>query len=180
MIPWDDDVDLMIPMQSRDTFCTQLELMNETLVGYHRLEYEDSDREYCKVFFQHSPSAGDYYWSFPFVDVFFYVTNATHLWQMNDAYSAIQLKHVFPLVMRPFGDVWLPAAHDPGKIFQFDPFVECKEYDWNHRNESIQDETIVRCADLEETYPFVQRTNQSNSMEILRINHTVIHTVIYP
>ena len=179
LIPWDDDVDVMIPLRSRQLFVTQLNQINETSLKHYRLGGGENRKEYYKVFLRNTPSAGGYSWSFPFVDVFFYLNNATHLWQMNDTDTTMQLEHVFPLVMRPLGDIWLPAPRNPKSLFRFDPFAECKGHFWDHRNETGQPELSVPCASLQDIYPFVQRSNGSNSTEILRLHQTIIHTILY-
>ncbi len=81
--------------------------------------------------------------------------------------------------MRPFGELWLPAARKPKRIFQFDAYDDCKGHFWDHKTETEQDEIVLKCNDLKHIYPFVERTNQRTSMEILRTNDTIIHTVIY-
>ncbi|CAF4123052.1 unnamed protein product [Rotaria sp. Silwood2] len=88
-------------------------------------------------------------------------------------------EYVFPLVMRSFGELWLPTLRKPQEIFKFDPFDDCKGHTWNHRNEIGQKEIYFKCNDLKHIYPFVERQNQSDSMKILRTNDTIIHTVFF-
>ena len=176
IIPWDDDIDIMIPIESRKRFLNSLKKINETLVKYSVLLSKKGKREYYKISFKNTASAGSYDWNFPFVDVFLYVKNRTHLWQMADRDTVTRMKYVFPLVMRPFGELWLPAPRRPEKIFRFDPYDECKGHFWNHKTEEGQDEVTMKCDELKEIYPFVQRTREK---EILMLNGTIIHTVIY-
>ena len=177
--PWDDDVDIMIPFKDKQLFLDQLNEMNETLVEHHIIRNEHKQREYYKIYLDHTPSAGGYRWRFPFVDVFLYVKNESHVWQIGDPDTMQSIEHIYPLVMRPLGELWLPAAHSPEKIFLFDPFDRCIGHFWDHRNEAGMGQIDVKCQDLREFYPFVQRDNRSNSTEILIRNHSIIHTIIY-
>ncbi|CAF1157165.1 unnamed protein product [Rotaria sp. Silwood1] len=179
IIPWDDDIDIMIPIEERTRFIDLIKQMNKTLVQHNVLSNRNGKPRYYKIFFKNTPSAGGLSWNFPFIDIFLYATNETHLWE-TDYPSTITLKeYVFPLVMRPFGELWLPTPRKPREIFKFDPFDNCKGHNWNHRNEIRQKEISVKCNDLKHIYPFVERQNQSGSIEILRTNDTIIHTVFY-
>ena len=156
---------MMILIEKQTPFTNLIKAMNKTLLRYRLLSNEKSKREYYKVFFKNTPSAGKYSWNFPFVDIFFYVQNETYLWQMAESDSIVQTKYVFSLVMRPLGDLWLPTPRKPDKIFQFDPFNVCKGHFWDHRNETGQKEILLKCNDLKHIYPFVERDNQPNSTE---------------
>ena len=175
IIPWDDDIDIMIPLEDQTLFIDILNSMNRTVVKHHVLSNKKYKQEYYKIFFKGTPLAGDYSWNFPFIDIFLYVRNKTHMWQMGDLKTIMKTRYVFPLVMRPFGELWLPAPRKPQLIFDFDPYDECKGHFWDHRNEVSQDEVTLQCDDLKEIYPFVDRSNTSKSVEILKVNDTIIH-----
>ena len=179
IIPWDDDIDIMIPFTQSKLFVDLILQNNQTLVQFHKLSNSKKKKEYYKIFFKNTPSAGGYSWNFPFIDIFVYMQNKTHIWQMGDPDTAVRSKYIFPLAMRPFGQLWLPAPRKPKKLFDFDPFDDCKSYYWNHKKETGQNETTVKCKDIQHIYPFVQRDNQSTNKEFLRTNHSIIHTVIY-
>jgi hypothetical protein len=179
IIPWDDDLDLMIPLEQKTRFTNAINQMNKTLIDKYIIDHNKGKRQYYKISFKHTPSAGGYSWNFPFVDIFFYVRNETHLWQMDDPGTITKVEYVFPLVMRPFGELWLPAPLKPDQIFKFDPFDQCRGHFWDHRNETGQGTITLKCNELKHIYPFVQRDNQTQSTEVLRINDTIIHTIIY-
>lgn len=179
IIPWDDDVDLMMPIEDQLSFLRALAKLKDTVVQFYLIEYPLNNQPYVKVFFQYTPLVAQTTWTFPFVDIFFYLTNETHLWYSSHPDANMQVKHVFPLVMRPFGYFWLPAPQKPQLIFKFDAQKECNGHWHDHRKEKRQVYLRRNCSDLIDVYPFVQRSKRTNSIEVLTINHTVIHTIIY-
>jgi hypothetical protein len=177
IIPWDDDLDVMIPFEDRIRFLNLLKQMNSTPIQYNILGGEKN--RYYKLSFKHTLSAGGYSWNFPFLDVFLYVTNKTHVWGLSDPDNILEIRHVFPLVMRPLGELWLPAPRKSRRLYDFNAFDNCKGHFYNHRREAGMRQVFVKCDDLKHIYPFVERDNQSGSTEILKINDTIIHTIIY-
>ena len=139
IIPWDDDVDLMMPIEDQLSFLRALEELQGTVVQYYLIEYPLNNQPYAIVFFQYKPSPAPSTWTFPFVDIFFYLTNETHLWYSSHPNADMQLEHVFPLVMRPFGYFWLPAPREPHFIFKFDAQTECNSHWHDHRKERGQE-----------------------------------------
>lgn len=179
IIPWDDDTDVMIPFDKLDVFVKALEQMNQTLIQYYHWKSDESERQYFKLYFQHTSSAGDQSWNFPFVDVFLFVKNETHLWQIDDPQTAAQLEHIYPLVLRPLGELWLPGARNPSQIFGFDPYSECRGHFWDHRIEDGIEEVTMNCSSLTTFYPFVERSPDNNAREMLMFDGALMQTVIY-
>jgi LicD family protein len=178
IIPWDDDIDVMIPYEERLRFLDLIQKMNTTSVQTNLFGNQKKPR-YYKISFKNTLPAGDEPWNFPFVDVFFYVKNETYLWETDGPNVIVKTKYVFPLVMRPLGELWLPAPRKPRRMFKFDPFDECKGHWWDHRKEGSAKETSIKCDELRHIYPFAERHNQSDSIEILKINDTIIHIISY-
>ncbi|CAF1095252.1 unnamed protein product [Adineta steineri] len=179
IIPWDDDVDIIIPYQQRKRFTDVFKKVNKTLIGLVLREGDTSEQDFYKLFYINTPIAGEFEWHFPFVDIFFYEQDKSSLWSLQTPDVKIRKRHIFPLILRPLGQLWLPAPKRPKRMFQFDPFDECRSHFWNHRNESEQEEVTVKCDLLKDIYPFVEQIkNETNSIEDLKINNTIIHTVI--
>jgi hypothetical protein len=171
--PWDTDMDIMIPFEDKNRFLNIAKQMNGTLAKH----YDKS--KYYKLSFQNTPSAGGYSWNFPFIDIYMYIKNATHMWRYGYPDAVFENKYIFPLVMRPLGELWLPTPREPRRFFDFDPFDECKSYDYDHRLETTTKSILLKCNELKDIYPFVEQNNQSKSIEVLKINNTIIHTIIY-
>ncbi|CAF4031651.1 unnamed protein product, partial [Adineta steineri] len=79
----------------------------------------------------------------------------------------------------PLGYLWIPAPREPRRLIEFDPFDECKTHQWNHRNETGQKVVTVECNRLKDIYPFVEPNKTKEWIEILKINNTIIHTVVF-
>jgi hypothetical protein len=180
IIPWDDDIDVMIPYEERLRFLDLIQKMNTTSVQTNLFGNKKKPK-YYKISFKNTLPAGEKPWNFPFVDIFFYLRNETHfwVWEVTAPGDAMKVKYVFPLAMRPLGELWLPAPRKPRRMFKFDPFDECKGHRWDHRKEDRAEETSIKCDELRHIYPFAERHNQSDSIEILKINDTIIHTISY-
>ncbi len=176
IVPWDDDLDLMISIDDRTRFLQAINQTNATII--ERYDFHSHElREYDKIYFRHTPSAGGYPWNFPYVDVFLYQKNDTHLWQSYFGERMTKLEYIFPLVMRPLGELWLPAPRYPERIFASNIYDECKDHYWDHKNELPKDEKIFKCNDFKHIYPFVEQNKRSKSIEILKTNNTIIHTI---
>ena len=148
--------------------------------------YKEFPRKLIKIFLNDSNDyAGDYPYKWPFVDIFFYDSNATHLWYKTDKRMGMSLRHVFPLKLRPFGKYWLPSPNKPGEIFKAsfgglygDVYDECKSGTWNHRAEIEQESIRMHCEELATTYPFVSHTcNQKTCTESLVMNRIVLSEI---
>ncbi|CAF0989700.1 unnamed protein product [Adineta steineri] len=179
IIPWDDDVDIMVPYQQREIFADAFKKINKTLIGLVMNYANTPGKQYYKLSYKNTPSAGGYKWHFPFVDIFFYEQDQSSLWSLQTPDTKIRKRHVFPLVLRPLGQLWLPAPRNPKRLFGFDPFDECRIHYWNHRIETGQKVVTAKCNRLRDIYPFVVQNNKTDWVEILKINNTVIHTVIF-
>jgi hypothetical protein len=180
IIPWDDDADILMPIQDQPHFIKALDESKNSIVKYMPLPFSNRPERSFKVFFQHTPCAGNHCaWNFPSVDIIVYDSNATHLWFSENPSIQIPLKDVFPLVMRPLAYLWLPAPRVPQNIFYFDAERECTSSSYNHRFEASQVSIQRKCSDLYDIYPFVKRNVSNKSVETLILNRTVIHTIMY-
>ena len=128
--------------------------------------FADLDSAPCgkilKIFSNKSANAGKYKWKFPFIDVFFYQENKTHLSRYFRDKRIFTLKHhVFPLKLRPFGKYWLPTPKSPIKYLErlnyTGFYADCIRSTWNHRLEIGQSPDTIKCSTLKRIYPLVNR-----------------------
>ncbi|VDK88914.1 unnamed protein product [Dibothriocephalus latus] len=168
IIPWDDDVDILVDREVRSALW---EKMRGLKPNYTIMKGGDRDKIYAKLIvpentlldIEGSRKLSQYQWSWPFLDIGYYVSNVTHIREIARAYgrSYIYAKSdVFPLLFRPFYKTWAPA---PRNTFAF--IVEtypgssnCTSLDWSHVFEIEMKSQTVPCANLAEKYAFVERS----------------------
>lgn len=187
LIPWDDDLDLLMSIKFKDRLNEAIEIESSSspfFIEFHHRWDAPKAFEYYKFYFSMSPRFSEYPWRYPFVDLIFYHENETHLWQENLQETTSILKtSIFPLKYRPFGPLWLPSPHSPHDYFlsvgwkNYDD--ECFNGEWSHKFERTKDfydefdrKSMMNCQDLKEFYPFVRRS-LNNKEERLIINETV-------
>lgn len=119
-LPWDDDVDIRAPNKDRWRMLRLLrQELYQTIAVIH-VEHEEYGG-YDKIYFPWAPRAGRQIWTYPFIDIGYYDENDTHIWQANYGFDSIDAcslskENIFPLVWRPFGEIWLPVSFFDEKI----------------------------------------------------------------
>lgn len=158
LVPWDDDVDMAVPRW-------QAQAVYRALGRLKPLYYLDvRQKTRWKLYSIHSHPIHLATWSWPFVDISFYESNSSHVWDHDPAYLAFTfpIKDVFPLCQRPFLDLLLPAPRDTEAVLSrtFNLAI-CKVGRYDHRTESIRtgdsDLASVPCEQLQNVFPFVRR-----------------------
>jgi len=179
VIPWDGDVDLLLSILDKPRVFTILKSLNSSLIQFNIYRFSEASREYFKISFKAAHKAGSRPWRFPFVDIFFYHSNDTHIWLRHHKFTSIEKAHIFPLEMRPFGQLWLPSPRYPKYILPSDIENICIKSSYDYRTESFTSKHITNCSQLKKVYPFVSRNNTQNLTEILKRDDHIIQTVIY-
>lgn len=113
-LPWDDDVDIRVPNKDRPDMLTALRQELDHVITIAHVEHEEYG-SYDKIFFSWASRAGQQKWTYPFIDIGYFDENSTHVWQANYGFDsiddcAISKEKIFPLVWRPFGEIWLPVC----------------------------------------------------------------------
>ena len=183
MIPWDDDVDMMISRKDMNKTLDvirgamqqgEFEAMNfwEPNTDFGSSENQippnyDKRSHQFKFYRSDSPHAGTCKWKWPFIDVKFFRDNATHVWLLDkvNCKTSFYTKRTtfYPLHRRPFGRLWLPAPADT-RQFLADKFktFKCKSKRWNHAEEKGQKAQSEPCPVTDDCYPLVDRTRLDN------------------
>jgi len=177
-MPWDDEVDLMIPASQKQRVIEVFAPLSPTYIINRSATYR------WKFHMANSTAIRQgFSWKFPFLDLSFYSENQTTLWDEDPTFTPSNTypkKVVFPLCRRPFSKLVLPAPRDPStflKLGQFD-IVQCASTFYNHSTESVNSNTLtLPCSKLYNDVPFVFRTNTTRgTIETLMIANNITHS----
>jgi hypothetical protein len=179
IIPWDDDIDLLLNSSQKHLVTKAL----TNIPGYSLYGHGDDAspwKFYSKRYntFVHRP------FSWPYLDLFFYEENETHIWDEIPKYGkffTVTKKTIFPLANRPFGNLYLSAPCNTERVlnqtFQID---YCKSNSFNHRTELPvwnSGKKTVECSILYSKFPFVKRSVSEHGVnETLMIGDWTIHS----
>ena len=179
IIPWDGDADLLMSINDKPRLFEILSPLNNSLIQFDSLHSSTPVREYFKISFKVARNAGRYRWKFPFVDMFFYQSNNTHIWIKSVKSFLTAKTNIFPLKMRPFGQLWLPAPKYPKSIIPSNVESTCIKGAYNYRTESSMRTRVANCNLLKKIYPFVNRNSTEDPVEILKRGDQIFQRIIY-
>ena len=133
VMPWDDDVDVVVPVLQRQTL---YQLLSDLKPSFF-LDIKQKRR--WKFYSVLSRPIRDHTWSWPFVDISFYAENTTHIWDSDVKFKnsfVYKKDDVFPLRRRPFVDMLLPAPRDPRSVLAVNYNIDvCESSRYDHRLE---------------------------------------------
>jgi len=117
----------------------------------------------------------------PYVDIFFYETNSTHVWNTCPWFAdeVWLLRTVFPLRRRPFGLLSLPAPCDTAATLEVNfALSRCQSRLYDHvRNVPLwiymRGPVEVDCTTLETSWPFVRRRWWTDNTGTRRVTETL-------
>lgn len=198
MLPWDDDVDFIMRQGDVCKAVRAIQKVHEegiysTVTKYfnpqipNRRSFENvtcsdllSDWAFHNLkFFAINASIkkpSNTKWNWPYLDVFVYMENETHVWPLtgkNGSFpeSAVNKDYFYPLSLRPFGTLWLPAPRDTryalSTTYSFDFEKECPTNYWIHRQEKNNKANRVKInyETVREYYPLVNRDRHNNGTQ---------------
>ena len=178
IIPWDDDVDLMVDTAKR----SQLRRAVASLGSACHLH---TTTERWKFYSNESKPIKRYSWHYPFLDISFYKENAQFVFDYDPGYAG-RFKYnksvVFPLCKRPFWGMSLKAPRDTlGFLAQNYNLGICVSNTYNHKMEQRILATKagkIKCDQLWKKFPFVFRSSSSKgTTETLKVGSTVISSI---
>ncbi|XP_067665003.1 uncharacterized protein [Haliotis asinina] len=172
MIPWDDDVDIIVREKHKPLLLTFLQSLGPKYEHYINGEIN------WKLYHRTSPKAAWVPWKFPFLDIFFYSEDPSIIQDTKIAEKKFNKSDVFPLIKRPFMGMMLPAPRHTRKVLELTYTIDrCVSNSYDHRLEKdMPSECVVTlpCDLLKDKFPFVERKNSNNTtVELLATEYGV-------
>ena len=204
MVPWDADIDIIVKYEDLYKVLDSIQQLSkegryralvkyldfQTSRFYHHKYFQDINSQnlteenmfYHFVFFPTNGTIGLRKYKWPYIDVFLFKENTTHVWTLCGPQAVYVKREMFyPLSSRPFGNMWLPSPRDANYSlharygnFENDCGIKCS---WS-KGQRVQ-QVHMKCEDLRQHYPWVtRRSYPSVTEERLMYKDMLIHSVI--
>jgi hypothetical protein len=161
-VPWDDDVDLLIPLGQKGAFMRKCNELNDTLL--HRditvacIEHRNALKLVVTTNYSTETTQK---WKSPFVDIFHFVANGTHLMETNPngkpTKVTFALNDFFPTRPYLFGGI---TVLGPQEVIAQERYNQskCLLGSYNHRLEKwtqYKGSRTLQCCMVKRAFPFV-------------------------
>ena len=173
-IPGDDDVDLMLNSSDKKRIYAALTALKPQYGLYLSSDFDSPSNWKFFPLQRGSPvPRKTYHW--PFVDLFFFSENSTHVWNPWKHFPnhCWPRSVIFPLQQRPYDNLWIPAPCNVlgALTVEFDLSV-CVSRSYSHVYELSMPwwSIAVQCSTLAHRYPMVVRqstTTDTGSHQIV-------------
>ena len=179
-IPWDDDFDCWVNV-------SQKHILKKALIDIPGYTLYTRSNAMWKFFSNTSSKCAPYRWSWPFIDIFFFTDNATHVYDVTSKKPQKfgPRSDKLPPGKGIFENMIFPVPNNMesylGKMYNMKD--SCVSNWWNHKLETgpKTKSTRIPCSKLFGVYPLVHRFNTGNaSFEELRLGYKVLYRVERP
>ena len=181
LIPWDDDLDIFTDIDTKEKLIIEL-----TKLSPEFTVYVAGNR--VKFYVTSAVKTSQFAWTFPYIDISFYKDNGTNIYDysdnqdMGDFMYVFEKQTIFPLHLRPLGDLMVNAPRDSLANLKatYPNLNECRTPHYQHRNESLLNKVEQKpCEELKSTVPFVHRkADEQGVEETLKLGEEVIQTIL--
>lgn len=180
IIPWDDDIDVMLNSEDRDV------LRHAMRYSPENVQLHSPEHERWKLYWTNGRPIRNKEYRWPYIDIFFFAENQSHIYDEQDVYRKefnFPKAHVFPLCLRPFAGRMLPVPYNSlavaGRNYNLSM---CHSLEISHKLEvTLFQRYIVPCSQLRNLYPFVHRSFWNGYLhEKLVYRGRIVHTVVIP
>ena len=179
-VPWDDDFDVQVNVSQKQNLIYALSgVPGYTLKTSQNYQW----KFYSHTFGQRTP----FVWNWPFVDIFFFEVNATHLLDVTHKtpeYIYPRSK-ILPLQCEIFENLILPVPFDMEAYLtqRYEMKNPCKSNHWDHKRERGPKLPLIRipCTLLNNVYAVVHCFKiEDDSYEELRLGNKTLCRVRKP
>ncbi|KAK7108422.1 hypothetical protein V1264_016165 [Littorina saxatilis] len=157
IVPWDDDVDFMVPRDREQEVKNVLKELKPKFI------LDSAQVTRWKLYEANGQQIPGVSWKYPFLDIIFYEETSTHI-RDDDIRTYPTYKYpkdwIFPLTSRPLNGRWLPAPQQTQRMLQLNYKLDmCETGSYNHRLESLnsKNKKSLPCEKLHGVLPFVKR-----------------------
>jgi hypothetical protein len=189
MVPWDDDVDIYVRWSDRSRI--EAEVRRHMYEEGYRMTKRQTIWKLFPMSANQSSPIRQWSWRYPFVDICFYLEDATTVWDPETRWFSnfrFPRSIVFPLRRRPFMNMSLWAPHDVETYLTmtYGNLSRCSTHHYSHRHERGTTGKVfsVDCRQLWAIHPFVFRSVEEQPsggasvvLEELRIGKRKLNTV---
>ena len=158
LVPWDDDIDVLmnesekLQIYTHFTNIPRYALCTPRNKQWKLYQSDDKTKRHCS----------EIMW--PYVDIFFFSENDTHIWDNNEMYQFVynfEKEDIFPLTTSIFEGDLVMVPRNTHNVLQKSYDVNlCVSALYSHKNESVREQKIVSlpCKRLLPYFPFVLRS----------------------
>ena len=172
-VPWDDDFDVKVNNLQKTTLNHAL----DSVEGHAR----DKRKFYGLNSYKRKSEA-----NWPFIDIFFYRENATHILDAGNYRSkqAFAKSDIFPLEFEVFENDIFPVPRNSEAYLKkrYGMTLPCRSNSMNHRTDDREKNIFsIECDRLSKTYASVHRFKTENiTYKQLRLGNKTLYTLRYP
>ncbi|XP_069138642.1 uncharacterized protein [Argopecten irradians] len=175
MIPWDDDIDVLVNGSQKEAMSRALESLPEyTLYRPPLVQWK---------FFLKNTTRSKIPFAWPYIDIFFFGENETHIWDKANRYTQLYMFRkvdVFPLQYKPYQGSLQPVPCNSPRVLSrtYDPSL-CTTSSYTHKEERSKEpgsRRTVKCESLYRKFPFVFRETRDNHViETVKVGDCILY-----
>ena len=168
-VPWDDDFDCKVNV-------SQKHILKEALANIDGHILLDRNLTHWKFFSKNFAIAGPYSWDWPFIDIFFFTENETHVYDVTrkEPRHFDPREDILPLENGVFENMIMPVPHNMEAYLRrkYNMKEPCQSNWWNHKNETYP-ETKSSHISCDELFGVQSLSKSFESRVIARLMNTL-------
>ena len=112
--------------------------------------------------------------TWPHINVRFIQRNGTHIWALEEKANYFSLEDYYPLHVRPYMGMWLPAPHHT-RHYLWKKYMK-KQWQSSEWDCEFHLVTVKMCSKMHHNNPYVIRTEHKlGTIEVLKHSHAILY-----